>query len=122
MCLTAIDLDGSLINSCVSQSWIWMGLFWIHVLDGSFGFMCHSHGFGWVSHKFMCLTAMDLDGSLIIHVSHSHGFGWVSFGFMCLTVMDLDGSFGFMCLTVMDLDGSLINSCVSQPLIWMGLL
>ena len=109
-----------------------MGLFWIHVLDGSFGFMCHSHGFGWVSHKFMCLTAMDLDGSLIIHVSHSHGFGWVSFGFMCLTVMDLDGSLLDLCVTqswiwmglchtVMDLDGSLLDSCVSQSWIWMGL-
>ena len=71
MCLTVMDLDGSLINSCVSKLWIWMGLFWIHV--------SHSHGFGWVSHRFMCLT-------------------------------------------VMDLDGSLIDSCVSKSWIWMGLL
>ena len=29
------------------------------------GLCVHSHGFGWVSHRFMCLTVTDLDGSLI---------------------------------------------------------
>ena len=41
MCYIVMDLDGSLLDSCVPQSLIWMGFSLIHV--------SHSYGFGWVS-------------------------------------------------------------------------
>ena len=42
-------------------------------------------------------------------VSLSHGFGWVSHRFMCLTVTDLGGPLKHSCVSVIELDGSLIN-------------